>query len=168
MILKYALIPLLGVAALSELAMADVLAARTRSNPFSFEPTASGVLLPTNDTGSTRLTFVTTRANQRVVITYNAECSVTNIAGNNDVFLGTDIIVDRGTSRAIIASPTVSDNALCTSDDVPGGDFVSVTSMGVAVIPVAGTHTVTVVGNITGGGAGDFAGVDDTTLVVQD
>jgi hypothetical protein len=151
----------------SNLAISDILLTRTRLNSFGFIGTAGSAIPLTNSPTSTSVNFVTTKSNQRLVFTYNAECSVTSVLGVNNVYLNTDIVIDNGANR-IIASPTISDNAMCTSDNDPGGNWVSATVMGVATIPTPGVHNVTVAGFITGGGEEDTAAIDDATFMIQE
>ena len=159
------LITAIGFLCLASQATADVLATRTRTAAFvSTALAAAKVLVPTNNAGSTSMTIVTTRDNQRVVITYNAECSVTDDALSPSVYLDLDILVDGAGTN-----PTADDQAYCTSDDQAGGNWVSAIASAVFVIPEPGLHTVQVrAGLAFPGGVGDSFSLDDTTVVVQE
>jgi hypothetical protein len=97
-------------------ASAEVISTRTRILP-NFFSDSSPHLIPLNNAGSTVLPFVTTTDNQRIVISFNAECSVgvTN-ANNFSTFVNLDILVD-----GVAASPSSDDNAFCSAHNSQGG-----------------------------------------------
>ena len=140
-------------------ASADVLNAVTRTIPITGAGLA--VFVQLTDGGATSVAFVTTVANQRVVVTYNAECRVTAL--DHVTWLNTDILVD-----GIVAPPSTSDNALCTSNNnVSGGNWVSATTTVVRIVPFAGVHTVSVRATLVGFAAGESWRLDDSALVIE-
>jgi hypothetical protein len=151
------------LAVLVGVAGADVIATRVRTSaftlPFDACPGAGCPLVPlTNGASSTSAIFVTIQDNQRVVIEYNAECTVE--ASNNSTYL-TLTILGEGTA----AAPSSTDKAHCTSDR-GGPSWVSAVATAV-VVPEPGIHRVQIQAQIIGGVAGDNARIDDTTLVVM-
>jgi hypothetical protein len=155
----------LGFCCLAGQASADVLATRTRTLAYTSSATSSAkVFIPTlNANGSNTLPFVTTHDNQRVVITYIAECSVQDDALSAQVWLDLDIQVDN-----VVTVPTSDDQAYCTSDDQNGGNWTSVVAAGVVVVPDPGLHTVSIKAGLAGGTSGDNFRIDDATLIVQE
>jgi hypothetical protein len=144
---------LLGIMALVVLTMAvgqvraDVINIRTNTIPFiggDNEACAAPTLIPLNNAGVTFMPFVTTRDNQRVVITYSAECTVK--APNTFTWLNIDILVD---GVALPAAPTNDDNAFCTAHGNNVLDaWVSASTTAVAVVLDPGFHFVQVRGNL--------------------
>ncbi|MFQ5587321.1 MAG: hypothetical protein ACE5F7_00650 [Nitrospiria bacterium] len=105
--------------------------------------------------------FFTSKPNSRVVVTYNAECTVSGPNGNHFNWLNIDIRIDGQLVR-----PTESDNALCTSNGTPGLDgWVSAVSMGVVRVPKAGFHFLQVRANDQQ--AGRSFRIDDQVLLVE-
>jgi len=118
--------------------------------------------IPLNNSGATTLAFTTGANNQKVVITFNAECSV---AGTDHVtWLDVDILVD-----GVIVAPSSSDNAFCTDHGTGALDsWVSAVTVVVYTVPLAGNHAVEVHGTLKVFDAGDQWRIDDsTTLVTQ-
>ncbi len=127
------------------------------TSPGNFTFSADNTALPLDSSGATSLTFKTNKANQRVAIAYNAECSFESKTVQG--WIGVDIIVD-GT----IVAPSNSDDAMCSSD---GGNVHNWTRpvMNVFyVVPVAGTHTIEVKARI---GFGTGTGwMSDSSLLI--
>jgi hypothetical protein len=112
-----------------------------------------------NDAGAKSITFTTSAANQKVLISYSAECAV----GGSDhiTYLDLDILVD-----GVAAPPSNGDNAFC-SDDGSGirAHWASVITVVVAQVP-AGTHTVQVRGTLQNFNEGDEWSLDDSAIAV--
>lgn len=141
----------------------------TRTNPVAFTVgagTASCVpatFIPLNAAGSTTLPFVTTQDNQRVVVSYNAECSVKGTTFLR--WLNIDVFVD-----GVLIPPSSDDNAFCTSHGNNSLDgWAQVISQNVFVVPDAGIHFVAVRGNLVGCNdtEDDQWRVDDSTTLVE-
>jgi hypothetical protein len=121
-------------------AQAQILA-QAFSNPnavVSFGP-QNGQLVPFNANG-TSLTYTTTRANQTVVITFTAVCSV---AGNSSDWIDIDILSDpRGVVPEEIAVPTFVDQPFCSGNDTPdlGDGWVTAVINARVSPPVAGSN----------------------------
>jgi hypothetical protein len=132
-------------------------ATRTAADFFS---DGSPHLIPLTDTGATAITFKTTLPNQKVIISYSAECSVKGT--DNITFLDIDILVD-----GVAAPPSNSDNAFCTDHGNNSlKNWVSAVTMVVARVPAAGTHSVQVQGFVHNFNSGDQWVVDDSATVV--
>lgn len=145
--------PLIGswiaISLFSGLASAETLRqVVTNSNPITMDGGAQVI----------SANFVAPVANTRIVITYNAECSV---GGGPTNWLNTDIFVDN-----VIIAPTNSDNALCSGNHTAtqNDGWVSAVSMGTTVVS-AGAHTVRV--RVNDQVAGSSWRIDDQTLVVE-
>jgi hypothetical protein len=138
-------------------AKADVLATATRGDP----PIVGGFgpLVPidlTDSSGSTTLAFSTDTPNQKVVITYNAECQVVG-GGYVTVVINVD---------GVAAAPASGTNfALCAT--APGSAFqpIAAVRQSVFVVPNAGAHSVSVSARGLNGSANWQ--LDDTSLVVE-
>jgi hypothetical protein len=138
---------------------ASIAGSATRRNPnFFFDGNAHTI--PLTDAGATSLTFSTTKANQRIVISYNAECGVAGL--DNITYVDLDILVD-----GIAAPPSDSDNAFCT-DHGNGirANWVSAVTTVVITVPNPGTHTVQVRGKLQHFDEGDSWSVDDSSTVI--
>jgi hypothetical protein len=140
-------------------ASAEVISTRARTLPNIFNDSAVH-LLPLNNAGSTFLPFVTTTDNQRIVISFNAECSV--VANNFSSFVNLDILVD-----GVAASPSSDDNAFCSGHGVAGGGWVSAVSTSVFLVPDPGLHTVQVRGFLASFVAGSGWTIDDSSTVIM-
>ncbi|SEM05687.1 hypothetical protein SAMN04489760_103105 [Syntrophus gentianae] len=138
---------------------ADVLAASTNVNQKVFTDSAKHYL-PINGSKTT-LTFTTTTANQRVVVLFNAECSVKS--SDHYTYVDTDIMID-----GVIAPPSTSDNALCTSDgsNLPA-NWVSASTNVVRVVPAAGVHTLKVRVSLKNFTSGEQYWIDDISVIVM-
>jgi hypothetical protein len=120
-------------------ASGEVIATTTRTLPNFFTDSAVH-FIPLNNAGSTLLPFVTTTRNQRIVISFNAECSVR--ANNFSTFVNLDILVD-----GVAASPSSDDNAFCSAHgSFLAGGWVSAVSTSVFVVPSPGLHFVRIRG----------------------
>jgi hypothetical protein len=152
---------LVMVALLAAESHATILATATNGNPFSVK---DGFVhnIPLFADGTNFLTFRTTRVSQKVIIQYNAECSV---AGQDDsTWLDIDIVVD-----GVAAPPSNGDNAFCTSlAGHAGSRWVSAITSAVMVVPSPGSHLLQVRGSFGFGhhNAGDFWWVDDSSTEV--
>jgi hypothetical protein len=152
--LLLAMIPI-GVAA------GQVISTRTRTIANGYSDGASH-LIPLNDAGSTVLPFVTTTDNQRIVISFNAECAVA--ASNWFAFVNLDILVDGAPT-----SPSSNDNAFCTSHNFAGGGgWVSAVSTSVFIVPDPGLHNVQVRGFLASFSAGNSWSIDDSSTIVME
>ena len=121
---------------------ADVIGSRTSATPIQV---GAGAALCAPVTNIQVVPFVTLHDNQRVVITFSAECSVK--APDTSTWLNIDILVD-----GVEISPTqTTDNAFCTSrgNNVLDG-WVSAATTGVYVVPDPGLHTALVRGSLIG------------------
>jgi hypothetical protein len=103
--------------------------------------------------GGTTFTFRTTGANQRVIITFNAECQIPN--GNfTPASLDIDIVVNPfGPAASVVVPPSNGDNIFCQNIFLQGSAFypgaagsnaVSASVVTTMTLPTAGTHTVRV------------------------
>lgn len=147
------------------IADAEVIATRVRTNsiivPVGACPGVGCPFLPLNDANSTLMTIVTTTDNQRVVIEYNAECSVA--ATGNATWVALSIFVD-----GVLAAPSSTDKAHCTSEGTNNlTNWVSAEAKGVIVVPEPGLHSVRVQARILNGTDGNSARIDDTVLTVM-
>lgn len=141
-------------------AHAQVIAADTNINANVFADGAFH-LIPITAGGGTSLGFFTSVANQRVVISFNAECSVKGT--DNVSWLNIDVLVD-----GVPARPSNDDNAFCTdSGNNLLSNWVSAVTTVVHVVPNAGFHTVQVRGQLVVFNAGDQWRVDDKSVVVM-
>jgi hypothetical protein len=152
---------------------AQVIATRTNTNALVIgdnEACATATFIPLNNTGAAFMNFVTTQDNQRVVISFSAECSVK--APNFGTWLSVTILLD-GIAVANQVPPTGGfDNAFCTGHGNNGLDgWVSASASGVVVVPDPGIHTVRVRGNLVG--CSDVAPrddqwrIDDSSTIIQ-
>jgi hypothetical protein len=162
----------LGLTALAVLSLiasqvwADVIGARTQTTPLVVgddEACATVTLVPTTG-ASTSMPFVAVADNQRVVVTFTAECSVK--APNTSTWLNIDILID-----GVEAPPSqTTDNAFCTSrgNNVLDG-WVSASLSVVFVVPAPGLHNVVVRGSLVGcsDATDDQWRIDDATTVIQ-
>jgi hypothetical protein len=134
------------------------------AGPASCVPPPATILVPLNNAGRTFLPFVTTQDNQRVVITFSAECSVK--ASNFRTWLNIDILVD-----GVEIQPTQSpDNALCTSHNTDFHDgWVGASTTGVFVVPEPGLHTVQIRASLRGcnNARDDRWHLDDSSTIIH-
>lgn len=131
-----------------------------RTAPIAFED-GDAHFIPLSNDGATSIDFSTSGANQKVVISYNAECAVAGT--DNATWLDIDILVD-----GVAAAPSNNDNAFCT--DHGNGllrNWVSAITMVVVNVPSAGPHTVQVRGTLRNFNDGDSWRLDDSTLLVS-
>jgi len=144
---------------------AEVIASRTRTNP-TFINGGGGINVPLNNAGSTLMPFVTTQDNQRVVITYSAECGVR--AACQTTNMSVIIRVD-----GLNASPTSLDSAMCTSHNnavaATNNSLVGDVMRAVVVVEDAGLHTVGVFADLTSECVGAVlqGNFDDSTITVE-
>jgi hypothetical protein len=155
---------LLVITLLAGQAWAQVIATRVRTSDFIVPvgacPGVGCPFVPLNNTNtSTSMVFVTTQDNQRVVISYNAECTVT--AATTATWVSLSIFVD-----GVLATPSGIDKAHCTSNN-NGSNWVSAVATGVIVVPDPGLHTVQVRAQILNGVAGNLARIDDGSLIIM-
>ena len=154
--LLHTLIPALLIAAALPVS-AKVVAAGT--NPTNFSYAATGTYVPING-GATTLNVTVPKAG-RYVLTFSAECSVSEPAGNTNAWVEVDIEVN-----GVAVSPTAgTSDALCSADGVAGfGGWVrpSVTTV---VTLAAGANTVRVKGGFQNGAVGGW--LSDTSIVIH-
>lgn len=153
-----------ALALMAGAAGAEVIGTRVRTNdiiiPVGACPGVGCPFLPlTNSAGSTSTVIVTTVDNQRIVIVYNAECTVT--ANDTTTWVSLSIFVD-----GALAAPSSTDKAHCTSNN-NGSNWVSAVATAVVVVQDPGLHRIQVQGQIQTGVAGNTARIDDTTLIVM-
>jgi hypothetical protein len=156
---------LLLVAATAIPSLANVLATSTRTTADVFSDNLSH-FVPLDNAGTTMIPFVTVANNTKVVITYNAECSVKGpVAGSvnaNFAWLDLDILVDGGA-----APPSSDDNAFCTDHgNHLLANWVSAATTVVYTVPLAGVHWVRVRGTLRNFDAGDQWRLDDSATIV--
>lgn len=155
-----------ALALMAGAAGAEVIATRVRTNdiivPVGACPGVGCPFLPLNNSTSTFMRFVTTVDHQRIVIEYNAECTVGALGSATWVALS--IFVD-----GVLAAPSSTDKAHCTSSNINNvsNSWVSAVATGVIVVPDPGLHTIQVQARILNGVAGNQARLDDTTLIVM-
>lgn len=127
---------------------------------FSATPTTGYAAVPLTDTGKTSLKFKTSKDGMAVMISFTAECSI-NTAGS--AWVDVDVMVD-----GVAVAPTAqTSDAFCGADGVAGYDpFTSAAVNVVALVPVAGTHTVEVRARASDNTSGIW--VSDTSIVVHD
>jgi hypothetical protein len=116
---------------------------------------ADPVNLPLQDNGARLLAFSTAAANEKIKLTYNAECG---LAANNaeSTLLGA-IFVDDATPRI---GP---EQKLCGAVDAMGQTLVSTIAQRAVQMPGAGTHVARLRGNLET--TGNWR-VDDTSFVI--
>lgn len=140
---------------------ATIFVTATNGNPFSATDGAAHNL-PLFADGTNFLTFRTSKVNQKVIIQFSAECSVSG--KDDDTWLDIDIVVD-----GVAAPPSNGDNAMCTSlAGHAGSRFVSAITTAVVVVPSPGSHLLQVRGSFgfSHFSAGDFWWVDDSSTIV--
>ena len=122
-------------------ASADVIGTRTRTLFFQIgddETVQAPYLIPLNNAGRVAMSFNTTVANQKVVITFNALCGVLS---TQILILDITISVD-----GVPAKPTNVLNGFCSTFDL-----VSASKTAVIRVPNPGAHTVQVTGSLVDG-----------------
>ena len=125
----------------------------------TFEASAGPHLINLGEGNGAALT-VNTAVPSRLVILFNAECSVA--APTNSDWLHVEILVD-----GVAAPPSGGDQALCTSDGDSALDNWVTAASDTAVDVGAGTHTVQLRGSLVGSGvAGDDWWIGDLSLIV--
>jgi hypothetical protein len=138
---------------------ATIKANATRTNADVFSD-GSPHFVPLNNFGATAITFTTSLPNQKVIISYSAECSVKGT--DNITWLDIDILVD-----GVAITPSNSDNAFCTDHGNNFlGNWVSAVTTVVAVVRGTGTHIVQVQGTLRVFNSGDQWRLDDSTTLV--
>lgn len=108
--------------------------------------------------GNTSLAFSVPQQ-RRVVILFNAECSVK--ADDDTTWVDIDVLVD-----GVAAPPSNDDNAFCTSTGNGQLNRLVSASTYVARTVAAGAHTVQVRGTLRGFSPGEQWRIDDLSLVV--
>jgi len=153
----------------STIAMSDVIAIGVNPNQFFISDSATHFLpitFPDN-----RITFRTTSVNQRVIIFFNAECSVKGWTGHT--YLHMDVLID-----GVPARPSNRDNVLCSDhlngnliiDEVPlNSNNMSVSTNVHALVPDPTVdHEVRVRVFLDRANEGDMAMLDDVSVIVMD
>ncbi len=126
-------------------ARAEVLATATRVSGIGTPGT-----IPLNDSGGTALAFSTTKPNQKIVLTYNAECFTSGS------WLAISIFVDGKEANP----QSGSDFAFCSAP----GNWHGTVRQSIITVPKKGAHAATVVATLVGGGS--FS-LDDTSFVIE-
>ena len=141
---------------------ADVIATRTRTDAFIVKANALANV-PFDNANSLGMPFVTIRDNQRVVITYNAECSVKSLS--QSAYMDLRIFVDDNQGAAPASVP----NAFCTSDGNATvlGEWVRVAFQAVYVVPEPGLHKIWGVVELKGEVLGNFGTLSASSIVVE-
>ena len=140
---------------------ADVIATRTRTAAFTVLANTI-VNPPLNNANSVTMPFVTTRDNQRVVITYNAECSVKSLS--QSAYMNITIFVDN-----VAAAPSSVPNAFCTSDGNATllGEWARAVTQVVFVVEEPGVHAVALRAELVNEIAGNFGTLSASSIVVE-
>jgi hypothetical protein len=145
----------MAVAASTMPALADILAAKARTD--YFEVPAGIAPVPLDDKGNSSLQFTTTKKGI-VVITYNAECSATGPAGN---WVGLEIRVN---GKIINPKADMEDFAFCSATNDSDLIYTAVSRQGFVKLG-PGEHGVQVVVSKQGV---DSAYIDDGSLIIED
>jgi hypothetical protein len=132
------------------------LAAATRSLAFA-RLGAGSFGLPLKENGAKRLKFTTTTDNQRVLVTYNAECDIAAPSQSTDLLSVIDV------EGAV--SPDSLAKVLCMPVDTQAKTWRGSAHQKVFRVPAKGEHTVTVSASATSGT--QSWRVDDSSLVVD-
>jgi hypothetical protein len=156
---KKLLASILSLMLITVQSQATIKATATRTSPIGFSD-GSTHLIPLTNAGATAIAFTTTNPNQKVIISYSAECAVKG--GDNATYLDIDILVD-----GVPAPPSNSDNAFCTDHgNNILGNWVSAVTLVVALVRTPGAHSVQVQGTLRTFDAGDQWAVDDSATIV--
>lgn len=157
-----------GLALMAALTMVVFIPAQARAQVLAASTNTDAVIysdnhyhyLPING-ASTTLNFTTTQNYQKVVVLFNAECSVQ--ASDRSSFVDTDVMID-----GIIAPPSDSDNAFCTSDGHNVlSNRVSASTNVVRVVYSAGAHEVRVRVSLKNFTEGERYRIDDSSTIVM-
>lgn len=140
-------------------AQAALLATHTRNANYTY---AEGTtpFVPLNDAGATTITFNTGVRNQKVIVSYTAECGI--IDNKNDTWVNIDIQVD---GVAIRPTNNTSD-AFCSSTNNAGYNWNMSAVNAVYIVPNPGVHTVRIRAAVQSGNGGATGWLGDTSLVV--
>ena len=163
----FVLLVIVGLVALTAgQGAAEVLASTSRTSPYvRTAPNATAnINLPLNNAGTTSLVFYTNLPNQKVIVSFNAECSVRSINNDYNDYLDADILID-----GVVASPSNDGgNALCTGHgNNTLANWTSVVTVVERVVPSPGLHRVVVRLNGIGmTSANEGYRIDDTSTVV--
>lgn len=141
-------------------AQAALLSTHTRNTNFIYSE-GSVPSVPLNDGGATTVTFKTTAKNQKVIVSYTAECGI--LDDKHDTWVNIDILVD---GVAIRPTNSTSSDAFCSSTAGTGYGWNMSAVNAVYVVPFAGVHTVSIKAAVTGGNGGATGWLGDTSLVV--
>lgn len=141
-------------------AQAALLATHTRNTNFTYAE-GSNPSVPLNDAGALSITFNTTAPNQKVVVSYTAECGI--VDDIDDTWVNIDIYVD---GVAIRPTNSTSSDAFCSSTSGAGYNWNMSAVNAVYVVPRAGAHTVRIGAAVTGGNGGATGWLGDTSLIV--
>jgi hypothetical protein len=137
----------------SSLVVQPALAFASRTDALQ-STTAAPVQLPLTENGAKLLSFATTAANERLKITYNAECVV-----------AASLPGERMTTSISVAGVGNSDHDnLCNSVDITGQTWAGTARQFVLTVPAAGTHTAAVYGQLDSGPA--TWQIDDSSLAI--
>lgn len=140
------------------MARADILAMGANPNPVVYGDGASHPL-PING-GAPILNFTTTVPNQKVVVLFNAECTVKS--ADTGSYVDAAVLID-GTP----ALPAGSNNAFCTSTGrnvLTRGVRASTNVM--RIVPAPGVHNVRVMAILRNFSVGEAFRIDDISVIV--
>lgn len=141
-------------------AQAMLLATHTRNSNFTYAESASPSV-PLNDAGALSIKFKTTAPNQKVILSYTAECGILDDV--DDTWVNIAIYVD---GVAVRPTNSTSSDAFCSSTSGAGYNWNMSAVNAVHVVPNAGTHTVRIGAEISGGNGGATGWLGDTSLIV--
>ena len=149
-------------------ATAEVLASAWRTNSFTrtFPNATANVNIPLTQSGSTTLVFYTNFPNQKVIISYSAECSVRSTTNDFNDYLDLDFLVD-----GVLATPTNDGgNAFCTGHgNNTRANWMSVVTIAERIVPAPGLHRLVIRANGLGmTSANEGYRLDDSETVIWD
>jgi hypothetical protein len=148
---------LAGLVAVSTQASANSLAYAVGTDNWTFSGTSQV------DVSGMQSNIFSKPANQRLVITFSAECAVNAPTGNPNAWMDVDIVLLNPTTGAVVytASPTVgSADAFCSSTGTVGFGHWATHSVQ-ALIPynfAAGSYKAAVKARLNNGGTGGWLG----------
>jgi len=152
---RIALVALTATAGVVPNAKADILAFISRTVP-SVGGAGPFITLPLNDTNATFLPFTTTQANQKVAITFNAECKVQD-GGYVTVVINVD---------GKPTDPKSGNNfAFCSTNSGNTAEPIAVVRQAFTTVTTVGSHQAAVTATGVNGPA--HWQLDDTSLLVQ-
>lgn len=140
------------------MARADILAMGQNPNPVVYGDNVAHAL-PING-GAPFLNFTTTVPNQKVVVLFNAECSVKS--ADIATYVDAVVLID-----GVPALPSGTNNAFCTSTarNVLTRGVRASTNV-IKIVPNPGVHNVRVMAILRGFAGGEQFRIDDISVIV--